>query len=278
LTGDWSPVRESAHAKLNLSLRVLGRRQDGYHLLDSIVVFTELSDTVELRPGEPLALDTDGPFAASIPSLDENLVLSAARELGKAFDRRPEIAFGLFKQLPVAAGIGGGSADAAAALRLLADLWSIPLDDPKLHAVAVQLGADVPACLLSHRCHMMGVGERIEPLMPEIPSPVVLVNPGIELSTAEVFRCLELPAQSSHVPDSAILTNDLLAPALALAPEIAQVLSTLKSTQGCRTAAMSGSGPTCFALYDTDGDASDAATHLTREHPSWWVAATRLLN
>ncbi|MEM8590234.1 MAG: 4-(cytidine 5'-diphospho)-2-C-methyl-D-erythritol kinase [Pseudomonadota bacterium] len=267
-------MTERAPAKLNLSLRVVGRRPDGYHLLDSVVVFTDLADTVALQPGGTFGLSVDGPFAAATPTSGDNLVLRAAESLGARFGRPSPGAFCLTKRLPVEAGVGGGSADAAATLRLLCRHWSLGLDDPAVLEIALALGADVPVCLRSRRCHMSGIGEVVSPVTPEASRPVVLVNPGVALSTAEVFQ--QFARMASGIDRSA--ANDLLAPAVALTPQIGEVLRTLRATEGNRAAAMSGSGPTCFAFYDDPAEADAAAATLKESEPSWWVAATRLLD
>ncbi|MEO1225812.1 MAG: 4-(cytidine 5'-diphospho)-2-C-methyl-D-erythritol kinase [Pseudomonadota bacterium] len=267
-------MTERAPAKLNLSLHVVGRRSDGYHLLDSLVVFTELADTVALRPGGTFGFSVDGPFAPATPMSGDNLVLRAAESLGEWCGRPLSGAFRLTKRLPAAAGVGGGSADAAATLRLLCRHWSLDLDDPGVLEIAVSLGADVPVCLRSRRCHMSGIGEVVTQVAPEASRPVVLVNPGIALSTAEVFKQYARMASGTDRPSA----NDLLAPAIALAPQIGDILRELSATKGCRATAMSGSGPTCFAFYDDPAAASAAESTLSEGHPAWWVAATRLLD
>jgi len=274
LSGSKARLTERAPVKLNLSLHVVGRRPDGYHLLDSLVVFADLADTVTLRPEGTFGLRIDGPFAAATPTSCENLVLRAAESLGDRFGRASPGTFHLTKRLPVEAGVGGGSADAAATLRLLCRHWSLDLDDPQILEIALSLGADVPVCLRPRRCHMSGIGEVVNPVAPEASWPVVLVNPGVALSTAEVFQ--QFARMASGTERAAV--NDLLAPAIALAPQIGDVLRELSATKGCRTAAMSGSGPTCFALYDDPAAASAAASALSETHPAWWVAATRLLD
>jgi 4-diphosphocytidyl-2-C-methyl-D-erythritol kinase len=273
------PVRaELAPAKLNLALHLVGRRPDGLHLLDSIVAFPSLGDTVEAEPARGLSLTLDGPFARDLDAGAGNLALRAALLL-----RAPGrgAALRLVKSLPVAAGLGGGSADAAATLRLLARLWGVPLPGP---AVVLGLGADVPACLAGGPARMRGVGERLEPLtLP--PFWVVLANPGVPLATADVFRRCAAPENPPlpAVPafaDAAALAgflaaqrNDLEAPAIAEAPVIAEVLAALAALPGCRLARMSGSGATCFGLFAAEGPALDAAAVLRRARPAWWVAA-----
>ncbi len=262
------PVCEHAPAKINLTLHVTGRRPDGYHLLDSLVVFTEIGDRVSLCPG-PLSLEVTGPFAAGLDARADNLCLRAARLVGA------EVAITLEKNLPVASGIGGGSADAAAVLRALDARPENP----------ASLGADVPACLLSQPLRMRGVGELLEPLPALPPFHLVLVNPGQGVATPDVFRAL---AQRENAPMPALTgwddlagfidflracRNDLEKPALTLVPEIANCLSALADS-GAALARMSGSGATCFGIFADAGSAARACAALAR--PGWWVAATGL--
>ncbi len=287
-----TPLRETAAAKINLSLRVLGRRADGYHELRSLVAFADLGDTLELVPGGDLSLTLEGPFAAALQADDPigNLILRAARTLE---ERAPGLRLGAFrlaKRLPVAAGLGGGSADAAATLRLL--LRANPqLPRAEAEAVCAGLGADVPACFFSRASMVAGIGERVAPLasFPELYA--VLVNPGQTLSTADVFAALAAPplgeAEDETPPagfaDRAALMawlqgqgNDLQAPALRIAPVIADVLSALEASPGCRLARMTGSGATCFGLFDAEAEAAAAADAIARAQAHWWTASTRL--
>lgn len=263
-------IEERARAKLNLTLHVTGRRADGYHLLDSLVVFAEVGDRVRLAPG-PLSLTIDGPFAAGL-STQDNLCLRAARLSGG------EAAMRLTKNLPLASGIGGGSADAAAVLRGLARMGH------PLPAQPERLGADVPVCLAGRAARMRGVGEVLDPVPPVPPLPVVLVNPGIEVATPAVFAALEsrdnppLAAPAWTDADGLIAfarahRNDLEPPARQIAPVIGEVLAALAAT-GARLARMSGSGATCFGLYDTPAQAEAAVARLTRS--GWWVVASKL--
>ena len=280
-----------ARAKVNLDLRVVGRRADGYHELESLVAFAGVGDLLTLDPGAPLSLSIAGPRAEGLAVDDGNLVLRAAGALAAA---RPGLRLGRFhlvKRLPVASGIGGGSADAAAALRLLARLNGIALTDPLLHVVAARVGADVPVCLDSRTRLMAGIGERLGPQLRLPPLFAVLVNPGVAVETAAVFRALGLaPGQrlasagtmSSTVPTSApellgrlaASGNDLAAPARSVAPAIDAVLERLSGLPGCRLARMSGSGATCFALFDDCGASAVAAKALQRERPGWWIKPT----
>ncbi|MDO5706643.1 MAG: 4-(cytidine 5'-diphospho)-2-C-methyl-D-erythritol kinase [Paracoccus sp. (in: a-proteobacteria)] len=263
--------RQPAPAKLNLTLHVTGRRGDGYHLLDSLVVFAGVGDVVDLSPG-PLSLTVDGPFAAGLDAGDDNLCLRAARAIGG------HAAIRLTKNLPVASGIGGGSADAAAVLRAFAAQGLMLPDAPE------RLGADVPVCLAGRPARMRGVGEVLDPLPPVPPIPVVLVNPGVAVATPAVFAALEsrdnppMPAPDWADADglirfAAACRNDLQDAAIRLAPAIGEVLAALAG-QGARLARMSGSGATCFGLFDSTEAARRAADAISR--PGWWVVETEL--
>lgn len=280
-----SLVRERAPAKLNLDLRVTGRRADGYHLLDSLVVFLDLADELTLAPAASLELRAHGPMAGDLPTGDGNIVLRAARALADAMGVTRGAAITLDKRLPVAAGIGGGSADAAAALRGLCRLWGVRPEPEVLARLALGLGADVPACLDGRPLRMRGVGERLDPLADPPPLDLVLVNPRRPLATADVFRTLRVPPGRPEEPSSALdlapldrlqrSRNDLEAPARALLPEIGRVLEALRETRGCRLARMSGSGPTCFGRFADPPAAQAAALELARRYPGWWVTACR---
>ncbi len=288
---------EQGRAKVNLSLRVVGRRADGYHDLESVVAFADCADRLTLEPGGELKLTTTGPLAAACGDTADNLVLKAARLLAEAVPGLKLGAFALDKVLPVAAGIGGGSADAAAALRLLARLNDLSLDDPRLQKVALATGADVPVCLVSRACDMTGVGEQLLPL--SLPSmPCVMVNPRVPVATKDVFQELGLrngelrvgvtdvirapawPEEGGSTADwVAVLErvpNDLEAPALRIQPVIGEVLEALRCTAGVQLARMSGSGATCFAIYGAANEAHAAAERIRRDHPGWWVHAGTL--
>lgn len=265
-------VTEFAPAKLNLALHVTGRRADGYHLLDSLVCFAAVGDRIRLAPG-PLSLSIDGPFAAGLDGSSDNLCLRAARLAGAS------VAIALTKNLPVASGIGGGSADAAAVLRGLGRMGHDPSGNPQ------DLGADVPVCLQSVTARMQGVGEVLTPLAVLPPLHLVLVNPGVALSTPQVFAglsCRDNPPLPS-VPafdDAVALTrwlrttrNDLQGPATAVAPVVADVLAALTG-QGAMFARMSGSGATCFGIFPGAAPAQQAAAALGRN--GWWAVATEL--
>jgi 4-diphosphocytidyl-2-C-methyl-D-erythritol kinase len=283
-------VRVAAPAKLNLYLHVVGRRPDGYHLLDSLVAFADDADLVEVRPDpEGPAIEVTGPAAAALADEPDNLALRAARALAGALGRPPAVSIRLDKRLPVAAGVGGGSADAAAVLRALARLWGLPDGHPAPAAAAPALGADVPACLACRPCHMGGIGEQIEPAPALPPVWAVLANPGLPCPTPPVFRArtgpFSGPARLADAPaDAAALAaalaerrNDLEGPARALVPEIGDVLGALEGTRGCLLARMSGSGATCFGLYPDPATAARAAAALAGR-PGWRVRAARLLH
>lgn len=280
-----------ARAKVNLDLRVLGRREDGYHELESLVAFAGIGDTLTLVPGEPLALTIAGPRAAGLEADDGNLVLRATRSLGQRVPGLRTGRFHLVKRLPVAAGIGGGSADAAAALRLLARLNGIASNAPVLREVAAGVGADVPVCLDSRARLMAGIGEELGPSLRLPPIFSVLVNPGVGVETVAVFRALGLDhgerlaaprGQGGYGPGADVLpsllrsANDLAAPARRLAPVIDEVLERLSALPGCRLARMSGSGATCFALFDDYRASAAGAKALAKDRPDWWVKATLL--
>ena len=279
---------EPAPAKVNLTLRVVGRRADGYHDIESLVAFADVGDALAFAPARDLTLTVRGPTAAAAGNTADNLVLKAARALAERVDGLKLGRFALSKRLPVAAGLGGGSADAAAALRLLARANRMTRDDPRLMAAARATGADVPVCLDVRPRFMRGIGEILsEPLdLPRLPA--VLVNPGVAVATRDVFAALALEparkvgASSSCWPIGGQQCAALLAaladetPAIKLAPVIADVLAELRRLPGCRLARMSGSGATCFALFDTRRAASAGAQKLRERHPAWWVRATAL--
>lgn len=272
-------LHEAAPAKLNLDLLVTGRRADGYHLLDSLVTFVDLHDRLTFTHDAALRLEVTGPMAGALPEGEENIVLMAARRLAEVAGVEPRAAITLDKRLPVAAGIGGGSADAAAALRGLCRLWEVSLPDARLAELALGLGADVPVCLQGRPTRMRGIGERLEPLADLPALDLVLVNPCVPLATVAVFRALDLACCG---PRAAGRTwrrsrNDLEASARRLLPVIGEVLEALRAIPGCALARMSGSGPTCFGLFADAEAARAAAETLQAAHPGWWVAACRSL-
>jgi 4-diphosphocytidyl-2-C-methyl-D-erythritol kinase len=277
---------ERAPAKVNLTLRVLGRRPDGYHELESLVAFAGLADRLTLSPDGRDTLDVSGPFASACGPEAGNLVLKAMCALRERVGELKGGRFALEKHVPVAAGLGGGSSDAAAALRLLARVNGLTPDDPRLAEAAVATGADVPVCLDPRARIMSGVGERLSPVI-SLPSlPAILVNPRVPLSTREVFAALSC-APSEEGPLGEVPTapdalfgymekhgNDLTAAAVACAPVVGEVLETLRALPGARLVRMSGSGPTCFALFASPEAASAAAARLTADRKDWWVHAT----
>jgi 4-diphosphocytidyl-2-C-methyl-D-erythritol kinase len=277
------PLAEKASAKINLTLRVLGRRADGYHDLESLVVFADLADALTLQPGPATALDIAGPFAGPSGPTADNLVLKAVAALRKSIDGLTAGHFQLEKNLPVAAGIGGGSADAAAALRLLARVNGLSPDDPRLTDAALRVGADVPVCLASRPCIMRGVGDKLSPLLDLPPLAAVMVNPGVALATRDVFTKFSIAqAGTTNIADVPRTLdpmiefleqhgNDLAQAAIACAPVIAEVLETMRAVPGVRLARMSGSGATCFALFTSAGEAAAAAWLLQEAHEDWWV-------
>ncbi|MEX0695239.1 MAG: 4-(cytidine 5'-diphospho)-2-C-methyl-D-erythritol kinase [Rhodospirillales bacterium] len=279
-------IAEAAPAKINLYLHVTGRREDGYHLLDSLVVFADIGDRIAAQPAETISLAYSGPFADALPEPEHNLVLSAARRLAEHFGINKGAALTLAKNLPVASGIGGGSADAAAAIRALIRLWGLPADDPGIMDIALSLGADVPVCLIGRPAVMRGIGEDLS-LLSGFPSlPLVLVNPGVGVSTPMVFKArtgpfsnsLAWPADADTAASAlmalALAGNDLQRPAATLNPKIGTVMAALEAEPDVRLARMSGSGATCFAITDSDATAAAVAAAVQARHPGWWVRHT----
>jgi len=275
-----------ARAKINLWLNVVGRRADGYHLLDSLAAFTDLADRLEVAPSESLSLALEGPEAATIAGDADNLVLKAARLLAGRAGVAPRAALRLAKYIPVAAGLGGGSADAAAALHALVDLWRVAIPVEELFDIAASLGADVPMCLAGRPALASGVGAVLRPAPSLPPCAILLANPRTPLATPEVFAAhrgpfsaaMPAPAAWPDLPtfaaDLAARGNDLTAAAISLQPAIADVLEVLRRGDGARYAAMSGSGATCFALYGTVEAARAAAARLPA---AWWRHAGLLI-
>ncbi len=281
-------LAEQAPAKINLTLRVIGCRADGYHMLESLVVFAELADTLTLQPGLAHTLDISGSFATACGTAADNLVLKA---LGALRERVPGLKAGHFsleKNIPVAAGLGGGSSDAAAALRLLALSNDLALNDARLAEAARATGADVPVCLDPRTRVMRGVGEELSVALDFSSLPALLVNPGVPLATRDVFAKFDA-GQASQKPlgdlpkslDAAMAFlgsygNDLMPAAVACQPVVAAVIARLQAVPGVRLVRMSGSGPTCFALFDSAGEAAAAARRLATERRDWWVCPTML--
>lgn len=294
MSGDNPPVRleEPAPAKVNLYLHVVGRRADGYHLLDSLIVFASVGDRLAAERADGLDLALEGPFAralgAAARAADDNLILKAARRLARLCGVSEGARLWLVKNLPVAAGIGGGSADAAAALRLLCRLWR--LDPPKeaLHALALELGADVPVCLAGRPSYVGGIGEVLAPA-PALPKAhLLLVNPLRPLATAAVFEArtgaFSKPARLAEAPRDAralaqalaARNNDLEAPARSLLPEVGAALAAIAGRPGALISRMSGSGATCFGLFADRASAEAAARAIAAAHPGWWTRAAAL--
>ena len=277
-----------ARAKINLYLHVLGRRADGYHLLDSLVVFAETGDRLAVAPSHALSLKIVGPFAGNLTADDDNLVLRAARGLRDlvGFNAGAEII--LTKNLPVASGIGGGSADAAATLRSLMRVWTLEPDRADLERLALSLGADVPVCLAGRPSFMGGIGEEIAPVgaLPE--AYLLLVNPGIATPTPAVFKARQggfspsgrwdAPPKDAKALAAALKErrNDLTSGAITVTPPIRAVLDAIAGTEGCLLARLSGSGATCFGLYADAAEAEQARATIHAANPSWWAVAARI--
>jgi 4-diphosphocytidyl-2-C-methyl-D-erythritol kinase len=283
-------LTERAPAKVNLTLHVLGRRADGWHTLESLVAFSRGGDTLSLTEGKPLSLSIEGPAAAAAGRVDDNLVLRAAAHFAERFPGAKLGAFHLVKRLPVAAGLGGGSSDAAAALRLLARANALSIEVPPLFEAAKATGADVPACLMRRARMMRGIGDELGPLLALPPLIGLLVNPGQPVETKAAFAWMKIePGAATNfgghqeisrdMPADALLTalrkgrNDMEAAACLLAPVIGDVLSVLSAAPGCHLSRMSGSGATCFALFKDCRSAARAKKAIRQAHPAWWMKA-----
>lgn len=280
-------LSEPAPAKINLALHVTGKRADGYHLLHSLVVFAKIGDVVHATSSPAgLTLKLEGPFAAALDPGSNNLVLRAAQALRLGAGIRAGATLRLEKNLPIGSGLGGGSADAAASLRLLSRLWNIALPEEEMHNIALELGADVPMCLASKSCLAGGIGEILESAPPLPPFALILVHPGIPTFTADIYRNFARPFSpllprlrplrtiEEFAAWLAPTRNDLQFPAMALAPEIAQAQDALSSQPGCLLARMSGSGSTCFGIFDSVNRARRAHEAIRLGHPGWWCVVT----
>ncbi len=273
-------IREFAPAKINLALHVLGRRTDGYHELDSVVAFASIGDELELAVADVTTLHVDGPFAAAVPVTSDNLVLKAHAAMAAQFEV-PPVAMRLTKNLPVASGIGGGSADAAAALRGITKLAGHRFDSETLQRIALSLGADVPVCLHGRACRMQGVGEVIT-AMKQLPAKaILLVNPLKPCGTADIFRVMGLNAGDAFAAALDVNTphawrNDMTAAAIQVLPDVEIVLTAIKDLVPGATVRMSGSGATCFALFNTIEDADAVGDQLASSHKNWWTSAALL--
>lgn len=283
------PPAGHAPAKINLYLHVLGRNANGYHQIESLAAFTRFGDRLEVEEGDGLTLQVEGPFAADCGAAGDNLALRAARALARHTALPAGVALRLHKNIPAAAGLGGGSSDAAAVIRCLMKYWRMDMDDGALSALALELGADVPVCLRGQPAIMRGVGEKLTgaPVLP--PCYVLLVNPGKALSTKAVFENLRgrfsevpppLPRRFTGIGEMAQvlgrLNNDLEQPAVEIVPEIGMILQALAKTKGCALARMSGSGATCFGLFAGASELAEAANAMARAHPGCWMTQTRL--
>lgn len=284
------PVSVEAWAKVNLYLHVTGKRPDGYHLLDSLVVFAGIGDTIRVETADDLSLSVDGPTAALLDGTDGNIVLDAAQALAQAAHVPARARIHLTKRLPVAAGIGGGSADAAAALVALSRLWGVTLPPARLHTLALALGADIPVCLRRRPTRMGGIGDILADVPPLPAAWLVLVNPMIGVSTPAVFKARQgcfrdpqpletTPADIDHLAAMlAARSNDLTDAAISLVPDIAMVLNLLRTAPDCLLARMSGSGATCFGLFAGQAQADAAAAAISRIQGQWWCKSAPLLS
>lgn len=289
LSQSVGPVAAFAPAKINLFLHVTGRRGDGYHELDSLIAFAGIGDRIEVSLADRLSLGIDGPFSEFLSDANDNLVIGAAQLLAAECGINGGASIMLTKTLPVASGIGGGSADAAATLQALNRLWRCGLDGPALAKLGLTLGADVPVCLFGAVARVRGIGDLIEaePELPEI--GLVLVNPGIPVSTADVFAMRdggfsEKAGRIGPWSDAAALVaalkrlgNDLEPSARRIAPVIDDVLKSLRGNDDCLLARLSGSGATCFGIFPDKAGAGRAVTKIALEHPNWWGCDTHLL-
>ena len=278
-------IAEHAPAKVNLTLHVTGQRADGYHLLETLVVFTRTGDRVSVRSAASDSLSLTGPFSGALGEGSDNLVLRARNLLRDSFPQTPAVAITLEKNLPVASGLGGGSSDAAAALRALQRLWKLDIPPDFLAEAALALGADLPMCLAARPLLVRGIGEQLEEVNGLPSLAMVLVNPGVAVSTPAIFRALHsrqnpsLPPLPRQPGFAALVSwlettrNDLQVPAALTVPAISEVLAALEHS-GAALSRMSGSGATCFGLYESDAHAAVAAARIAAAQPSWYVEAT----
>ncbi len=279
-----------APAKVNLFLHVTGKRDDGYHMLESLVVFADIGDDITASPAHDIELQIDGPQSKGLVSDQaENLIVSAARSLQPSGAATPGVHFHLTKNLPVASGIGGGSSDAASAVRLLEKIWPLDLPATKREDVLLSLGADVPVCYLAEPAMMSGIGETLVPLNGIPKMAMVLANPGVGVPTGGVFKRLSGfsdPGIGADVPQGdfsdfirylSVCRNSLEQPALEIEPVIGDVLREMARLPDCALARMSGSGATCFGLFEDIDKAQSAAAALRSSHPDWWVDSGQVL-
>jgi len=281
-------IRVQAPAKINLYLHVTGKRDDGYHLLDSLMAFAECGDVIEVEAASDLSLSISGPFAEGLPTGPDNLVMQAAEKIRQFAGGATGARIKLQKNLPVASGIGGGSADAAAVMKALCQLWEVAPAEGDLMALALSLGADVPICLTGKAAFVSGIGEIITPVSDLPTVPMVLVNPGVAVSTPSIFKArqggfsnpnpfTEISQTTQQLIECvSVRSNDLMAPAIQVASVIGEVIEGLSECNGILLSRMSGSGATCFGLFDTQQDAQQAARSLKSNNPGWWVEQTEL--
>lgn len=278
-------IKKIAKPKVNLFLHVTGKREDGYHLLESLVIFPDGGDELIVSESDELTLSVSGPFADDTGDISGNLVLKAARLLQQHTGCSLGAEIELVKNLPVASGIGGGSADAATALHLLSDLWKCALSRDELQDMGLSLGADVPACVLEKPLLMSGIGEKLSEINRFPSFHLLLINSKTKISTPEIFRNLTIPLDVPKLETYEFATtddllaslklcrNDLQPAALKIAPEISKVLSLMEMQAGCQLAQMSGSGATCFGIFESKNETDAAALKIALECPDWWVKA-----
>ncbi len=286
LTENKNFIALDAPAKINLYLQVIGRRSDGYHLLDSLVAFTEKCDCLTATLADSLTLQVTGPFSGSLSEgQDDNLILRAARSLQNRFDIKKGAAVTLQKNLPISAGVGGGSADAAAILRILSELWQIKLDDSELSRIGLSIGADIPVCISGIPSRMSGIGETVVPVDALPNCAIVLINSGEAVPTSSVFaahdgtfstsKAWKAPSNFDELVSFLKLqANDLADAARLVLPQISDVLGELRISDGCELARLSGSGGTCFGLFPDVTSARIAADNIQNTNPQWWSVAT----
>ena len=286
-----SALSITAPAKINLYLHVTGVREDGYHLLDSLVTFATVHDIIMIEPANNLTLINQGPFGEGLPITADNLVMRAAKKLQKLANIADGARITLTKNLPISSGIGGGSADAAAAIKGLVRHWGVHPSHHNLSDLALELGADVPICLLGQAAFMGGIGEQIDPVYALPEAPMILVNPRVSVSTPAIFKIRKAIFSPTNRFDVTPVTlhklidllkegrsNDLMEPAIQTEPIIGEVLNQIKMSHGCQLSRMSGSGATCFGFYHTQFEADEAAEMIKNAYPKWWVVATRMVN
>ena len=285
-----NPISLLAPAKVNLFLHIFGKRSDGMHLLDSLITFAGIYDSITIKPSPELNLSLKGPFSNKNISIKNNLVLKAAKALAKYSNIEPKIDIVVAKEIPVASGLGGASVDAAATLKLLTIYWDLNIGNKTLYNIAENLGADVPACLVGKTIRAEGVGEILKEATELPPCWFVFVNPGIQLMTKEVFEIgldkFNNKYKNEEYPDNihelekmfSKTQNGLLKSAIQLVPEIELVIKKLRDTENIIDARLNGSGATCFGIFPTENDAKTAAKTISKANPDWWIKAAPLIN